>query len=133
MNAGHVTLTKSTLSAIPVHISIACYLSSLAIAQIDKRRCPFIWTRVESCTGGKCQVSWPVVCRPTDLGGLGVSNLWFFGFALRLRWEWLSRSEPQRYWTSLPSCTEKCVAAMCATSLSVVVDDGASTRLWTDN
>lgn len=132
-NAGRVTLARSTLSAIPVHISIACCLSTWAIAQIDKRRRAFIWTGAESCTGGKCRLSWPIICRSTELGGLGVIDLRFFGFALRLRWEWLSRSELQRCWTSLPSRTEKCVAAMCAASLSVVVGDSASTRLWSDN
>jgi len=74
-----------------------------------------------------------VVCWPTDLRGLGVIDLRFFGFTLRLRWEWLSRSEPQRCWTSLPSRSEKCVAAMCAACMSVIVGDSASTRLWTDN
>lgn len=40
--AGRVTLTKSTLSAIPVYLSIACCLLSWAIGQIDKRRLAFI-------------------------------------------------------------------------------------------
>lgn len=78
-------------------------------------------------------MAWLVVYRPTDPGGLGVTDLRFFGFALRLRWEWLSRSEPQRCWTSLSSRSEKCMAMMCAASMSVVVDDDALTRLWTDN
>jgi hypothetical protein len=41
-NVGRVLLTKVTLSAIPVHISIACYLSKWALAQIDKRRRAFL-------------------------------------------------------------------------------------------
>ena len=89
-------LTKVTLSAIPVHLSIACCLSQWAIKQIDKRRRAFLWAGTESCTGGKCKVAWPIVCRPTDFGGLGVLDLRFFGFVLRLRWEWLARSEPTR-------------------------------------
>lgn len=123
---------KSTLSAIPIHLSIACCLSSWAIEQIDKRRRAFIWAGAESCSGGKCRVAWPTVCRPTELRGLGVIDL-RFGYALRLRWEWLSRSEPQRCWAALPSRSEKCVAAMCAASLSVVVGDGVSACIWTDN
>jgi len=46
-----------------------------AIGQIDKRRGAFVWTGTDSCTGAKCRVAWPVVCRPTDLGGLGVTDL----------------------------------------------------------
>jgi hypothetical protein len=94
-NAGRALLTKVTLSAIPVHISIACCLSQWAISQIDKRCRAFLWAGTESVSGGKCKVTWPVVCRPTGLGGLGVLDLRFFGYALRLWWEWLSRAEPQ--------------------------------------
>lgn len=132
-NAGRVALTKSTMSAMPVHVSIACSLSSGAIDQIDKRRRAFIWTGNATCTGAKCRVAWPTVCRPTELGGLGVIDLRFFGLALRLRWEWLARTDPQRSWVSLPSKREPRVASMCAASLRVAVGDGASARLWTDN
>jgi len=96
-------LTKVTLSAIPVHLSIACCMSSWGINQIDKRRRAFLWSGTGTVAGGKCKVAWPVVCRPTDLGGLGVLDLRFFGFALRLRWEWLARAEPERCWASLPA------------------------------
>lgn len=131
--AGRVALTKSTLSAIPVHTSIACCLSAWAVQQIDKRRRAFIWAGTETCDGGKCRLAWPAVCRPTDLGGLGVIDLRLFGYALRLRWEWLSRAEPDRCWTTLPSRPEHCVAAMLEASLSAQVGDGASVKLWTDN
>lgn len=67
------------------------------------------------------------------MGGLGVIDLCFFGFALRLRWVWLARVEPQRCWANLPSKSEKMVTAMCTASLSVIVGDGASTKLWTDS
>jgi hypothetical protein len=67
------------------------------------------------------------------MGGLGVTDLRFFGFALRLRWEWLSRTEPERGWAALPERKEKVVASMAAASMSIVPGDGASTRLWTDN
>jgi len=40
---------------------------------------------------------------------------------------------PQRCWALLPSRAEQNVAAMCAASLSVVVGDGATVLLWTDN
>jgi len=69
---------------------------------------------------------------PTSLGGLGILDLRFFGLALRLHWEWLARSEPERGWTLLPSRSEKQVAAMSAVSMSVVLGDGSSAKLWTD-
>lgn len=132
-DAGRVLLTKVTLSAISIHLSIACCLSEWAIKQIDKHRRAFLWAGTESVSGGKCRVAWIGVCRPTGLGGLGVLDLRFFGFVLRLRWEWLARSEPDRCWASLPSKAEKNVVAMREASLSVIVGDGASVLLWTDN
>jgi hypothetical protein len=110
-----------------------CVISSWGIQQIDKRRRAFLWSGTESVTGGKCKVAWPLVCRPTDFGGLGVLDLRFFGFALRLQWEWLVRVDPSRGWAALPSRTEKPVAAMAAASMSVVGGDGCSARLWTDD
>jgi hypothetical protein len=57
-HASRVLLTKVTLSAIPVHMSIACCLSAWAVNQIDKRRRAFLWAGAESTTGGKCKVAW---------------------------------------------------------------------------
>lgn len=132
-HVGRVLLTKVALSAIPVHVSITCCLSQWAIGQINKRRRVFLWAGTDSTNGGKCRVSWPLVCTPTVYGGLGVIDLRLFGFALRLRWNWLIRTQPERCWTRLPSRAEKSVDAMCATSLWVIVGDGAATNLWTDN
>lgn len=89
--------------------------------------------RVGDDVGGKCKVAWPSVCRPTELGGLGILDLRFFGFALRLRWEWLRRYEPGRCWASLPARTEKPVAVMSAISMITTVGDGSSALLWTDS
>lgn len=52
-HAGRVLLTKVTLSAIPVHLSIACCLSAWEVNQIDKRRRAFLWAGTESV----CQVA----------------------------------------------------------------------------
>lgn len=103
------------------------------VQQIDKRRCAFLWFGTETVARGKCEVAWPVVSRPTDVGGLGVLDLQFFGFALCLRWEWLARAELGHCWMSLQSRTETLITAMAAVSMSVVVGDGVTARLWIDN
>lgn len=92
--AGRMTLAKSTLSAIPVHMSIALCLSSWALEQIDKRRWAFIWGGDLTVGGGKCKVAWKLVCKPKDLGGLGVVYLRRVGIALHAHWEWKRRWDP---------------------------------------
>ena len=97
-------LVKSTLSAIPVHTSIALCLSSWAIECIDKLHRAFIWCGAASVPGERCKVAWEIVCRPRDLGGLGVADLRWTGVALRVRWPWLRRVDQERTWRALPDC-----------------------------
>jgi hypothetical protein len=105
--AGRVALTQATLSAIPVHMSIALCLSAWAIESIGKLRRSFIWTGSTSISAGKCRVAWEVVCRPKELGGLEVIDLRRFGMALRLRWDWAARTDPSRTWVDLPAPSDK--------------------------
>jgi hypothetical protein len=86
-DVGKATLTRTTLSAIPVHISICCCLSTWAIEEIDRRRRAFLWSSSQSVSGGRCRLAWPIVCAPKEHGGLGIPDLCILGYALRLRWE----------------------------------------------
>ena len=83
--------------------------------------------------GGNCKVVWQVVCSPRDLGGLGLPDLPVLGFALRLRWEWMRRTEPESPWASLPVREERMVQRMFRASVKLVVGNGASVRFWTDD
>jgi hypothetical protein len=74
-HAGRATLTKVTLSAIPVHVSIASGLSNWEVCQIDKRRHAFLWAGTDSVAGGRCRVAWRTVQAPLRFGGLGFPNL----------------------------------------------------------
>jgi hypothetical protein len=130
--AGRKTLVQTTLSAIPVHVSICCTLSPWAIGEIDKRRRAFLWAGTEAVAGGKCMVAWPVVCSPKDLGGLGLPDLRILGFALRLRWEWQRRTQLDVPWALLPSKPEHAVDHMFRASVTVQVGDGTNARFWTD-
>lgn len=91
---GHMALVKATLSAIPVHTAIALCLCAWAIDCIDKLHRAFIWIGSDAVSAGRCKVAWEMVCRPRDLGGLGVADLCQAGIALRVRWEWLRRIDP---------------------------------------
>jgi hypothetical protein len=117
--AGRATLTRTALSAIPVHVSICCSLLSWAIEEIDRRRRTFLWAGTKSVAGGKCRVAWSIVCSPREHGSLGLPDLRTLGFALRLCWEWLRRTQPDAAWTLLPSKPERTIDNMFRASVTV--------------
>ncbi|WVZ69147.1 LOW QUALITY PROTEIN: hypothetical protein U9M48_017983 [Paspalum notatum var. saurae] len=83
--AGRLVLIKSTLSAIPVHISIATCLFGWAIRAIDRLRRAFLWSGSDILGCGHSKVAWPTLCRPVEYGGLGITDLSLLGLALRVR------------------------------------------------
>jgi hypothetical protein len=109
--AGRATLVSATLSAIPVYISIVVCLSPWAIDCIDRSCRAFLWAGAQFVAGGKCRVAWRTVSIPKELGGLGIIDLRRLGVALRLRWEWLRRTDPTRSWHALPSRPERALRA----------------------
>ena len=125
--AGRVALVKATLSAIPIHTSIALCLSPWAIQAIDKLRRAFIWAGANTVAGGKCKVAWVKVCRPKELGGLGISDLRRVGIALRVRWVWRDRIEGRR-----PATREQSALALFQAATVFSVGNGQSTYFWTD-
>jgi hypothetical protein len=69
---------------------------------VDKIRHGYLWRGHREAKAGHCLVAWSVVCRPLQLGDLGISNLTILNWALRVRWLWLQKTEPHRPWSSLP-------------------------------
>lgn len=59
--AGRTTLAKTTLTAIPIHISIAVELSPWIIKALEKITKAFVWNGTEVVHGGKCLVAWSKV------------------------------------------------------------------------
>lgn len=84
---GRVVLLNAVLTSLPVY-----YLSFYkapkkvinSLIQIQRR---FLWGGLGE--GRKISwVSWGVVCRPREEGGLGVRNLFIFNLALIGKWRW---------------------------------------------
>jgi hypothetical protein len=70
--------------------------------------------------------------RSVELGGLGISDLKTLGFALRVRWPWLKKSEPDRPWASLPLHVSKEVECFLSLAINTKVGDGSNTLFWKD-
>jgi hypothetical protein len=58
---------------------------------VNKIRCGYLWRGRSDAKGGHCLVAWDSVCRPLDLGGLGISILTTLGWALKVQWLWLQK------------------------------------------
>jgi hypothetical protein len=59
---------------------------------MDKLKKRFLWAGSQELHGGKCKINWLRVCRPLQYGGFGITDLGWFGRAMRLGWLWVSRS-----------------------------------------
>jgi hypothetical protein len=127
MKAGWTTLTRVTLSAIPVHVSIVVVVSPWIYQAIDKIRCGFIWVGVESVSRECCLMAWSKVMRLIKLNELGILDLTTSGYGLCMRWEWLARIEPDHIWASILGKSERMIRAMFVVSTMVQVGNGART------
>ena len=126
--AGRTVLIKSTLSAIPIHTSFVVKLSPWVISKIDSYRRNFLWRGAGEARGGHCLLAWASVCRPPDMGGLGIIDLHLFGRALRMKWLWQRRSEDARPWHILPDGKDRIVEAMFEASICVEIGNGCKAR-----
>jgi hypothetical protein len=125
--SGRLVWIKSVLATVPIYATVADGLPPWAREEIDSICRKFLWTGTEGSVRGKCMVAWPVVCRPTDLGRLGVPDLHLTGNALQARWLWLRHTDETRAWAELPFSISREVQAFFDTSTFTVVGNGRST------
>lgn len=90
---GRLILVNQVMRVRATHHLMIAEAPKWALERVDKGCRAFFWAGTEEVHEGKCVVSWTRVCRPKQLGGLGVIDLFKHGIALRLRWEWLRRTD----------------------------------------
>lgn len=116
----------------PTHHLIIADAPKWAIEQVNKRCRAFFWEGSEVIHGGKYLVAWQRVCRPKDLGGLGLLDLYRQGLALRLRWEWLRRTDSNRPWHGLPMASDPQVQRAFDSLVHWKLGDGNKVLFWKD-
>ena len=128
--AGRRLLVIIVLSELPTYALTVLKVPKKILAEVDKIRRRFLWAQEEEVSGGKCKVSWPVVCTPIDNGGLGISNLHLFSRALRLRWLWFSWITPNRPWVGMQLPCDQGDKDLFNASTTVALGDGKTASFW---
>jgi hypothetical protein len=128
--SGRLVLVQSTLCAIPVHISMALKVVPWAVKTITTLIKGLLWCGTKVASEGKHTVAWVNTCCPKELGGLGIPNLQLMGMALRMRWLWFTRMDPQRTWSGFKFGNETQEKSFFAASISVTVGDGRKAMFW---
>lgn len=105
--AGRMTLVNCVVRARPIHHLIVAEVPKWAVDRVDKGCRAFFWSGTEAIHGGKCMVAWQRICRPKEFGGLGTLDLRIQGITLRLRWEWLKRTDDSRPWQGLSLTSDR--------------------------
>jgi hypothetical protein len=124
---GRRILVQFVLTSMLIYLAMAVDLPAWAHKAIDKLRRGFFWRGRKEAKGGHCHVAWSKVCRPMELGGLGISSLKESGWALRMRWLWLHKTESSRPWSALPIKIPEKVQAFFAAAMQVEIGDGSTT------
>ena len=130
--AGRSVLVQYVLTSMLIYLVLALDLPIVTLQAIDKIRRGFLWKGRKDTRGGHCLIAWPKVTRPPELGGLGISDLQRLGWALRLRWLWLQKTEPEKPWAFFPINSSPQVKAFFAAAIISEVGNGKNTCFWTD-
>jgi hypothetical protein len=103
-------------------------LPTWALKAIDKTRRGFLWRGRKDAKGGEyCHVACNKVCRPLQLGGLGISSLRELSWALRMWWLCLAKMEPDHPLVSLAIQVPSKEKDLFAVAMQTETIDGATT------
>ncbi|XP_073355143.1 uncharacterized protein [Aegilops tauschii subsp. strangulata] len=129
---GRLILVKSMIAAKPVHHFMVIEASDWVFEELDRWMRAFFWKGKEKVNGGQCLVTWNAICRPTDYGGLGIKCLKQQALALRVRWEWLLRTDPNRPWQGLPMATDGMAKRVFDSLVCIKVGNGSRVQFWSN-
>jgi hypothetical protein len=129
---GRLVLIKAVMCARPTHNLLISEAPAWLIQEVEKRLRGFFWAGSEKANGGQCLVAWDQLCKPLEYGGLGIKDLKLQGLALRVRWQWLLRTDTLRPWQGLPLLKDAEARALFDSLIRIDVGDGGKVLFWRD-
>ncbi|GKB29556.1 hypothetical protein Tco_0868957 [Tanacetum coccineum] len=84
--AGRIQLIASILASMQMYWALVYLLATTVINDVEKLFKRFLWNA--GSAKGKARVSWKVVCKPKDQGGLGIKLLKQWNEVLMIRQFW---------------------------------------------
>ena len=99
-SGGRLILSNSYLASLPMFAMGLFLLQDGVHAKFDSHRAKFYWEG----SGPKRKyhlLNWPAVCRPKELGGLGITNSKLMNKALMLKWVWKLYQQDDSLWANL--------------------------------
>ena len=130
-SAGRRVLVRSVLTSQAIYHLTPLALPKEVLQKLTSLRRAYLWEGCDKITGGKCKVNWEKVCRPTNLGGLGILNIDKFASALRQRWLWLEWVDDTKPWIGLGNPCNNDDKEIFAAAMVVSVDNGEKAKFWT--
>jgi hypothetical protein len=125
-------LVQAVMTARPVQHLLVLEAPVWLLDEIDRGLKGFFRAGKEKANGGQFLVAWEQVCKPKELGGLAIKNLRLQGFAMRVRWEWLRRTNNAKPWQGLPMIKDKEASQVFDILARIVVGNGKDVKYWTD-
>jgi hypothetical protein len=125
IRAGRRVQVQYVMTVMLIYLAMAVDIPIGSLKAIDKIRKGFLWRGRKDVRGGHCLVAWGRVCRPLEIDGLGISSLKELGWALRIRWLWLSKTDPDKPWSSLPMQISNKIKAFFYTALLTDIGNGS--------
>ncbi|XP_078169794.1 uncharacterized protein LOC144564134 [Carex rostrata] len=99
--AGRLTLLNAVLSALPTYFMSCLKLPVWVIKDIDKIRRHFLWHGVTQQKKKLNLANWKMICKPKQLGGLGIMELFVFNDAMLAKWYWQWANPERRLWKTI--------------------------------
>jgi hypothetical protein len=129
---GRLLLIKAVITTRPTHLLMIAETPGWFLEEVNKWMRAFFWAGKNEINGGQCLVAWDMICKPTHFGGLGIKNLALQGLALRVRWEWLRRTDGSRPWAGLPMLKDDLAITVFDSLIHIQVGKGNIVYFWKD-